>query len=135
MKPNSFKKEERLCNIRLIDQLFTNGSSFHLYPFRVTFLLSKEIPVPAQVIIAVPKRRFKRAVDRNLLKRRIREGYRINKQAFLYEFLDQQQATIIFSIQYIGKEIHDYKFIELKLKEALLKLQNEYAKLHLGTVD
>jgi ribonuclease P protein component len=133
MKPNSFKKEERLCNKRLIERLYSNGSSFHLYPFRVTFLLSKEILVPAQVLIAVPKRRFKRAVDRNLLKRRIREGYRINKQLLLYEFLDQQQAKVLFSIQYIGKEIHDYRFIELKLRETLLKLQNEYTKLHLGT--
>ncbi len=133
MKPNSFKKEERLCNKRLIEKLYTNGSSFHLYPFRVTFLLSKEILVPAQVLIAVPKRRFKRAVDRNLLKRRIREGYRIHKQNLLYEFLDQQQANILFSIQYIGKEIHDYKFIELKITEILFKLQNEYTKLHLGT--
>lgn len=132
MKLSTFKKEERLCNKRLIEQLFHKGSSFHLYPFRVTFLSSKEILVPAQVLIAVPKRRFKRAVDRNLLKRRIREGYRTNKQNLLYEFLKQQQVKVLFSIQYIGKEIHDFSFIELKLKEVLLKLQNEYAKLHLG---
>lgn len=132
MKLNTFKKEERLCNKRLIEQLFHKGSSFHLYPFRVTFLSSKEIIVPAQVLIAVPKRRFKRAVDRNLLKRRIREVYRVNKQNLLYEFLNQQQVKVLFSIQYIGKEIHDFSFIELKLKEVLLKLQNEYAKLHLG---
>ena len=132
MKLNTFKKEERLCNKRLIEQLFHKGSSFHLYPFRVTFLSSKEITVPAQVLIAVPKRRFKRAVDRNLLKRRIREVYRVNKQNLLYEFLNQQQVKVLFSIQYIGKEIHDFSFIELKLKEVLFKLQNEYAKLHLG---
>ena len=132
MKTNSFKKEERLCNKRLIEQLFHKGSSFHLYPFRLTFLPSKEITVPAQVLIAVPKRRFKRAVDRNLLKRRTREGYRILKQKFLYDFLDQRQANVIFSLQYIGKEIHDYHFIEGKLKETLLKFQDEYVKLHLG---
>ena len=132
MKTYSFKKEERLCNKRLIEQLFHKGSSFHLYPFRLTFLPSKEITVPAQVLIAVPKRRFKRAVDRNLLKRRTREGYRILKRKFLYDFLDQRQASVLLSIQYIGKEIHDYHFIELKLKDTLLKFQDEYAKLHLG---
>ncbi len=132
MKANSFKKEERLCNKRLIEQLFQKGSSFHLYPFRFAFLPSKEITVPAQVLIAVPKKRFKRAVDRNLLKRRIREGYRILKQEYLYTLLDHRQENVLFSIQYIGKEIHDYSFIELKLKETLLKFQDEYAKLHLG---
>lgn len=132
MKTNSFKKEERLCNKRLIEKLFHNGSSFHLYPFRVTFLASLEISVPAQVIIAVPKRRFKRAVDRNLLKRRIREVYRLNKQELLYAFLVEQPTGLLFSIQYIGKEIHDFAFIELKLKLALSKLQEEYVKLHLG---
>lgn len=135
MKANSFKKEERLCNKRLIEKLFHSGSSFHFYPFRVTFLSSLEINVPAQVIIAVPKRRFKRAVDRNLLKRRIREVYRVHKQELLYNFLVQHQAQLLFSIQYIGKEIHDFSFIEPKLKETLRKLQGEYGKLHLGKTD
>ena len=82
------------------------------------------------------KRRFKRAVDRNLLKRRIREVYRVHKRELLYEFPDcNNQVHLLFSIQYIGKEIHDFSFIEPKLKETLLKLQGEYAKLHLGKDD
>src|SRR5690554_5038098 len=132
MENNKFKKEERLCNKRLINVLYESGSSFILYPYKVVFHPANELAFPAQVLIAVPKRRFKRAVDRNLLKRRIREVYRVNKQNLLYEFLNQQQVKVLFSIQYIGKEIHDFSFIELKLKEVLFKLQNEYAKLHFG---
>lgn len=132
MKTNTFKKEERLSNKRLIAQLFNKGSSFYLYPFRFTFLPSTEINTPAQVLIAVSKKRFKRAVDRNLLKRRIREGYRLLKYDFLYVFLNEKQAKTLLSIQYVGKELHDYHFIERKLKESLIKFQNEYTAVFLG---
>lgn len=132
MKINTFRKEERLCNKRLIELLFHEGSSFIFYPFRITFLPSDLISAPAQVIIAVPKRRFKRAVDRNLLKRRIREAYRLNKKAFLYDFLVQKNHTLLFSIQYIGKEIHDFAYLETKLISTLGKLQKEYDQFHLA---
>jgi ribonuclease P protein component len=66
----TFKKEERLCNKKLIDELFHNGSSFLCYPYRVSWLTVEEnAEFPVQVLIAVPKKRYKRAVDRNLVKR------------------------------------------------------------------
>lgn len=132
MNLHSFKKEERLCNKRLLNSLFHSGSSFLLYPFRVTFLPSQEPVHTAQVVLSVPKRRFKRAVDRNLLKRRMREAYRLNKFEFLYRFLQEQSVHLLLSVQYIGKEIHDYHFIEKKLIAVLLRLKDEYAQLYLG---
>ena len=73
----TFKKEERLCNKRLIDGLYHNGSSFLCYPFKATWCLSDlPAPFPAQVLFAVSKKRFKRAVDRNRVKRLMREAYR-----------------------------------------------------------
>ena len=125
----TFNKEERLCSHKLLEKLYHNGSSFLLYPFRIVWLqdtLPTEFPV--QVVISVPKKRFKRAVDRNLLKRRIREVYRLNKSNSLYSFLQQRQSDLLLAINYVGKEISEYEFIEKKLKATLDKLQLEYLK-------
>ena len=121
----TFKKEERLCSRKLLDKLFHNGSSFILYPFRIIWLPSDEPVISAaQVVIEVPKRRFKHAADRNLIKRRIREIYRLNKANLLYEFLPADE-TLLLGIGYIGKEIHEYSLLEEKLKKALNRLNQE----------
>jgi len=119
----TFSKEERLCSRKSLDLLFKNGSSFLLYPFRITYMLVPEAsPYPAQVVINVPKKRFKRAVDRNLLKRRTREVYRHYKQSHLYAYLKDQDKLLLLSIQYIGKEKYEYAFMEKKMIAALNKL-------------
>ena len=116
----TFTKEERLCNKKLIDGIFRNGSSFLVYPFKVSWLISEtEQPYPAQVLFSVPKKRFKSAVDRNLLKRRMREAYRLNKAQFLYLPLTEKDRKIVFSVGYIGKEIADYSLIEKKMLKLL----------------
>ncbi|MBC7913793.1 MAG: ribonuclease P protein component [Pyrinomonadaceae bacterium] len=124
----TFTKEERLCSKRLLEKLFHNGSSFLVYPFRIVSLPQELLSTsPAQVVIAVSKRKFKRAVDRNLIKRRIREVYRLNKQEILYSFLRDRNLNLLISIHYIGKDIAEYAFMEKKLKQALGKLINSYA--------
>jgi len=125
----TFKKEERLCNKRLIDELFHNGSSFLCYPFKASWLIiDGPQQVPVQVLFAVAKKRYKRAVDRNLLKRRMREAYRLQKQEQLYDFLMQADKSIILSIAYIGKEINEYKLIEKKMLKLLSQLCEGLAK-------
>ncbi|WP_443939558.1 ribonuclease P protein component [Pedobacter sp. MW01-1-1] len=112
----TFKKEERLCSRKYLDLLFKNGSSFLLYPFRVSYLfIDDAADVPVQVVINVPKKRFKRAVDRNLLKRRIREAYRLGKQDHLYSLLPLNNSLLLFSIQFVGKDTYEFAFIEKKL--------------------
>ena len=130
----TFKKEERLCSKKLIEELFHNGSSFLLYPFRIVWL-SHSLPaeVPVQVVINVPKRRFKKAVHRNLIKRRIREAYRLNKSVELYSFLETHSVQLLLSIQYVGKDISEYAFIERKFKLALVQLKEAYLKNHIET--
>lgn len=125
----TFKKEERLCNKKLIEKLFHSGSSFLCYPFKVSWLLSDEPQqFPVQILLAVSKRRFKRAVDRNLIKRRMREVYRFHKQQNLYEILSSSDRRMILSLSYIGKEIVPYDFVEKKMLKLLSQLCSEISK-------
>jgi len=126
----TFKKEERLCNKRLIDELFHNGSSFLCYPFKASWLLvdAATQSTPAQVLISVSKRRYKHAVDRNLVKRRIREAYRLQKQQHLYDLLTGADKKIVFSLSYIGKQIEPYELMEKKMLKLLKQLSGEVVK-------
>ncbi|GAB2978332.1 ribonuclease P protein component [Mucilaginibacter puniceus] len=125
----TFKKEERLCNKKLIDELYHNGSSFLCYPFKVSWLFpAHPQPVCAQILFSVSKKRFKKAVDRNLIKRRIREAYRLNKQQQLHDVLKDIDKTIVFSVGYIGKEILGYDTIEKKMQKLLTQLCEQVTK-------
>jgi len=119
----TFTKEERLCSRKSLDLLFKNGSSFLLYPFRLSYLfVPGKGDFPAQVVINVSKKRFKRAHDRNLIKRRTREAYRLQKAEHLYPLLTRTDHTLLLSIQFIGKEHCEYTFFEKKLSSAFKKL-------------
>ncbi|MFC3196631.1 ribonuclease P protein component [Parapedobacter deserti] len=125
MKKHTFPKEERLCNKRLIDDLFRNGSSFFVYPYRVTSLRVEGVSPKLQVLLSVPKRRFRYAVQRNLLKRRMREAYRLQKNERLYPALESQPFGMILAIRYVGNEVLDYAVMYARMADVLRKLGNE----------
>jgi ribonuclease P protein component len=124
----SFKKPERLCSKKAIESLFEEGNSFFIFPFQVVWLQSQtEIPYPSQVAISVSKKSFKRAVKRNLIKRKIREAYRRNKH-LLYEFLKGANKKIIFIIIYKGDFIPDYLSVEESVRKIIEKLISEVTR-------
>lgn len=118
---NSFKKAERLCSRILIDKLFKDGSSFITYPLRLTFCLIKADDDKLQILFNVTKRRFKRAVDRNLLKRRMRESYRTNKT--LFDTLNLGEYKLLIAFNFIGNELVEYDQINNSLKKSILSLK------------
>lgn len=81
--PFSLSKEERVCSRKLIEQLFRHSTSkaFTAYPLRAVCMSGgqTQMTAPVQIMVSVPKRHFKHAVDRNRIKRQVREAYRKNK--------------------------------------------------------
>ncbi len=122
MEGLTLHKEERLCSQNLIEELFTSGESFLSYPLKVVFLKTElQQPYPVQATFTVSKRNFKRAVKRNLLKRRIREAYRLNKPE-LYEEIAAKELQLAIMFVYIGKAMAEYPVIEKAMISAFKKL-------------
>ena len=124
-KPNSFPKAEHLCGEKRIARLYTQGEAFMAFPFRVVFRIEpKKDMVPASVMVSVPKKRFKRAVKRNRLKRLLREAYRLNKHT-LIALLDEKKLQIHVAFNYVSDEELDFITVEKKMKIVLQKLMDK----------
>ncbi len=121
MLKNTLSKEERLCSKRSIDGLFAKGSSFVLYPFRFVVLQSHD-EQPAKILFSVSKRKFRKAVDRNLIKRRMREAYRLNKNAVLLPALKEGDLSLHIAIQYLGKTAEPFELMSSRMGASLKKI-------------
>jgi len=122
----SLKKHEILKSKKEIKELFDNGSSFFLYPFKVYYLPNPESQ-NNQVLFSVSKRNFRKAVERNLLRRRMREAYRLNKNTLVSD--QKESLSIYIALVYISKLKLPYRDIENKLKEVFVRLnKTKYQK-------
>ena len=122
LRRHTFPKEEHLCRKKLIEELFSKqSSSFGVYPLRIVWIkAAAPTMAPPQVLISVSKRTFKRAVDRNRLKRLIREAYRLNK----YRLTEQPNGheIALLGIIFTGKEKSPLTLVERKLISAFHRL-------------
>jgi ribonuclease P protein component len=121
----TFSKRERIKKRKQIDRLFSEGRSFTLRPFKVYFAINdNKTDPPVQILIAIPKKEYKRPVDRNKIKRRIKEAYRLNKLT-LFEHLRQLRINLHVGFVYSGNSvILSYGEIERKLISCLHKLES-----------
>ena len=130
-------KKERLNSKTLIERLFSGGSkSFPAFPLRVVYMSVEPVEedmggrlhlVPgaqeaaASILISVPKKRFKRAVKRNLVKRQVREAYRKNKHLLL-DALASRNKRLIIAFIWLDNHIHSSAEVEEKVKKLLFHI-------------
>lgn len=113
----TFNKRERLKSKKLIEQLFAEGKSLTVFPLKLIYARAEhESPYKVQAGVSVSKRNFKRAVQRNRIKRIMREAYRKNKH-LIYESEDTKKHIFMFIYQ--GNKELEYNSIEHKMKELL----------------
>lgn len=120
--PATFSKTERLKKDKLIKELFDRGSSFFLYPLLIKYFPFQLPEKSNQILFSVSRKNFKRAADRNLLRRRMFEAYRKNKH--LLPSRSGQKTFLIIGYIYVGKEKANYQLIERQLIASLQRLKN-----------
>ena len=121
----TYSKNERLCGKTTIDNLFANGSSIKDSFLRLVWNTEElDNDTIAKILIVVPKKNIKNAVNRNVLKRRMREAFRIYKSG-LYTKIKSKQQQLAIAIIYQEQKIVTYKVIEEKIKLILGRLTDK----------
>jgi ribonuclease P protein component len=114
-----FKKEERISSRKDLDLLFQEGKSFPVYPLRVVYVQKDFLSeTPVSILISVPKKRIKRAVKRNRIKRLIKESYRLNKKE-LIPFLPERGKYLLIAFIFISDNECTYAEMENAMKKSL----------------
>jgi ribonuclease P protein component len=128
MKPFGFPKSERLCSKKSIDKLFASGKNLFHYPVKALFFIENNTPPesPLQVLFVVPKKRFKRAVKRNRIRRQMREAFRLNKQQ-LVDWCQINGLEIRVAFIYVSSDMVDYPTISNAIQYILKAIPNSQA--------
>ena len=126
MKGLRLYKYEKLCSRKLIDQMFAaKNNSIKSYPIRLIYHVTDKQQSSAQFFISVPKKRLRHAVDRVLMRRRIREAYRLNRHLVLPHIKDANKSVFIAFV-FIGDAITSYSVIEERMRYALIQLAKTF---------
>lgn len=122
MAAHSYSRAEKLKSRKTLNSLFTAGKSIGAFPVKVFYVVEEQRPQPIKAGVGVSSRHFKKAVDRNRIKRLLRECYRLNKTS-LHDVVQQKQKALSVFFLYVGKELPDYETLSQKMKTALNKLE------------
>ena len=118
----TFSKHERIKSRIVLDEVYKNGELIKHFPYRLKYLSYKfEDEAKVKIVVSIPKRNVKKAVDRNRLRRQIKEAYRLNKSDLVTHFKEKEGGLALFLI-YSGKENQPYDFLEKNLKVVLQQL-------------
>ena len=122
----TLSKGERIHGRKLIDRLFCGGgaSSMTVFPLRVVCLdMEREVDVPrVRILVSVSKRHFKHAVDRNRVKRQVRESYRKHKHLLLASLERKPTAALLLAFIWLDDKLHDTPYVEQRMVRLLQKL-------------
>jgi ribonuclease P protein component len=116
----SFGKEEKLCSRKRIAEVFVRGKVVFSHPLKVSFIARNESEDPSLFLVSVPKRNLKKAVNRNRVKRLMRESIRLNKN-----ILSDSRNKFDICIVYTGKKIPKPEVIDIKIKDVLEKIKED----------
>ncbi len=125
MEPLTLSREERLRRLGAIRRLFECGQSGYLYPFRYVWYAEADVEFSAKVMISVPKKFHKRANKRNILRRRVKEAYRLNRKEIFLESITrklQPNCALELALIYSTKERLPYNKIENAVRKVLKEI-------------
>lgn len=125
---NSYAKAEKLKSRKALNALFTGGKSFAVFPVKIFWMpAAPDSDRPMQAGVGVSARHFKKAVDRNRIKRLLRECYRLNKHSLLATLEAKKKKVVVFFL-YVGKELPDYTMLNEKMQQALTKFEEQLVR-------
>lgn len=123
----SFGRQERLKSRKQIDALFQVGKSYHAFPVRMAwqlFAATEAQPAGLLAGVSAPKRHFKHAVDRNRIKRQLREAYRLQKPELLELMAARNLSGHVFFL-YTGKELPNFADVDIAMGKCLQQLRRK----------
>lgn len=122
MERNTLSKSERLNKKLIIDRLFAGGNkSLLAYPLRVVYMPVEQGDDRACMLVSVPKKRFRRAVKRNRVKRQVREAYRKNKYT-LWHVLEEVDISLALGFIWLDDKFYASDEVEEKVKNLLIRI-------------